>query len=117
MNKVLSVTAGILFGAALVVATPMAHAAINVEGAKSLFDDNECSKCHSIDKTKKGPSLKKIALKYKGKPAAESEAKLYKHLISGPKVKLEDGSQEDHKIIETKDEAQIKNLVQWILSL
>jgi len=118
MNKALNVTTCLLFGAALVIATPMAKAAsINVEAAKSLFDDNECSKCHSIDKTKKGPSLKKIALKYKGKPEAETDAKLIKHLSTGPKVKLEDGSQEDHKIIETKDEAQIKNLIHWILSL
>jgi len=70
-----------------------------------------------MDKTKKGPSLKKIAAKYKEKPAADTEAKLIKHLTTGPKVKLEDGTEEDHKIIETKDEAQIKNLIRWILSL
>ena len=116
MNKVLTISASILFGAALILATPLARAAnIDVDAAKSLFDDNECSKCHSIDKTKKGPSLKKIALKYKGK--GDVDAKLMKHLTSGEKVKLEDGSQEDHKIIETKDEAQIKNLIHWILSL
>ena len=38
-------------------------------------------------------------------------------MTTGPKVKLEDGSEEDHKIIDTKDQAEIKNLVYWILSL
>lgn len=116
MNRALYMTACVLSGAALILAAPVAKAAnIDVAAAQTLFDDNECSKCHSIDKTKKGPSLKKIALKYKGK--GDVDAKLIKHLTSGEKVKLEDGSQEDHKIIETKDEAQIKNLIHWILSL
>jgi len=116
MNRLLPPTLCVIFGAALMIGAPVANAAgVNVEAAKTLFDDNECSKCHSIDKTKKGPSLKKIALKYKGK--ADTDAKLIKHLTTGPKVKLEDGSEEDHKIIETKDEAQIKNLIHWILSL
>lgn len=109
-------TASLFSGAALLMATHVVQAAdFDAAAAKSLADDNECSKCHSIDKTKKGPSYKKIALKYKGK--ADAETKLVKHLTTGPKVKLEDGSEEDHKIIETKDEAQIKNLIRWILSL
>jgi cytochrome c len=116
MSRTLSLTACVLFGATLILAAPVAKAAgVDVAAAQSLFDDNECSKCHSIDKTKKGPSLKKIALKFKGK--ADAEATLIKHLKSGAKVKLEDGSQEDHKIIEAKDDAQIKNLIHWILSL
>ena len=116
MNKALSVTACALFGAALAFATPVVQAAtIDAAAAQALAKDNECFKCHTIDKTKKGPSYKKIALKYKGK--ADAEAKLVKHITTGPKVKLEDGSEEDHKIIETKDDAQIKNLIHWILSL
>jgi cytochrome c len=116
MNRTLYIVACILSGTALIIATPAARAAtIDVEAAKSLFDDNECSKCHSVDKTKKGPPLKKISQKYKGK--ADAEAALLKHLKSGVKVKLEDGSQEDHKIIEAKDDGQIKNLIHWILSL
>ena len=114
----LSVTASLVSCAVLLLATHVVQAAdFDADAAKALADDNECSKCHSMDKTKKGPSFKKIAAKYKGKPAAETEAKLVKHLTSGEKVKVEDGSEEDHKIIETKDEAQIRNLIRWILSL
>jgi len=39
-----------------------------------------------------------------------------KAFTTGPKVKLQDGSEEEHKIIKTKDAAQLKNLAQWILS-
>ena len=37
-------------------------------------------------------------------------------MTSGLKVKLEDGTEEEHKIIDTKDPAQLKNLADWILS-
>ncbi|MCC4115599.1 c-type cytochrome [Aromatoleum toluclasticum] len=89
--------------------------AVDADAAKSLAKENDCFKCHAIDKTKKGPSYKKIADKYKGKEA-EGFEKIRKNITTGPKVKLEDGTEEDHKIINTKDEAQIKNLMQWILS-
>jgi len=92
-----------------------AHAAIDEEAAKATGKRNDCFKCHAIDKTKKGPSYKKVALKYKGNP--EAEAKIIKHLTTGPKVKLEDGTEENHKIIDTKDQSEIKNLADWILSL
>lgn len=92
-----------------------ASAAFDEGAAKALAKKNDCFKCHAVDKTKKGPSYQKIASKYKGKEA-EGEQKMMKNITTGPKVKLEDGSEEDHKIIETKDQNEIKNLIQWILS-
>ena len=89
--------------------------ALDEEAAKALAKKNDCFKCHAIDKPKKGPSYKKIAEKYKGKEAA-SEDKLIKHLTTGPKVKLEDGTEEEHRNIEAKDKAEIKNLIQWVLA-
>ena len=91
-----------------------AKAAIDEDAAQALAKKNDCFKCHAIDKTKKGPSYKKIAAKYKGK--AEGEEKAIKNMTSGNKVKLEDGTEEDHKVIDTKDPKELKNLVQWILS-
>lgn len=88
---------------------------INVDAAMALAKKNDCFKCHAIEKTKKGPSYKKVAAKYKGK--ADGEAKVIKNFTTGPKVKLEDGTEEDHKIIDTKDPKELKNLAQWILSL
>ena len=93
----------------------VAHAAVDADAAQALAKKNDCAKCHSIDKTKKGPAFKKIAATYKGK--ADGEEKIIKNITSGNKVKLEDGSEEDHKIIDTKDPAALKNLADWILSL
>lgn len=91
------------------------HAAIDAEAAQALAKQNDCFKCHAVDKTKKGPSLKAIAAKYRGKP--EGQEKAIKNMTTeGHKVKLEDGTEEEHKVIGTKDAAAIKNLAEWILS-
>ena len=60
------------------------------------------------------PSLKKIAAKYRGK--ADGEQAVIKNITTAPKVKLEDGTEEEHTVIKTKDPAQLKNLAEWILS-
>jgi cytochrome c len=98
---------------ALVTTVPV-HAAVDADAAQALFKKNDCSKCHSVDKTKKGPSLKSIAAKYKGK--ADGQAIVIKNITTGPKVKLDDGSQEDHKVVDTKDAAALKNVADWILA-
>ena len=49
----------------------------------------------------------------------DAEAKLVTHLTTGEKAKFPDGHEEEHKIVKTsppKDNAQVKNLVQWILA-
>lgn len=89
-------------------------AAVDADAAAALFKKNDCGKCHSIDKSKKGPALKKIAAKYKGK--ADGQANIVKNITSGSKVKLDDGSEEEHKIIDTKDQAALKNLADWVLA-
>lgn len=101
--------------AALIISSQAVAAGVDAEAAKALAKENDCFKCHAMDKTKKGPSYKKIAAKYKGK--ADGESKLITNFTTGPKVKLEDGTEEEHKIIKTKDEKQLKNLANWILSL
>ena len=100
--------------AAMAVASTSAIAAVDADAAAALFKKNDCSKCHSIDKAKKGPALKKIAANHKGK--ADGQAAIIKAITTGPKVKMDDGSQEDHKIIDTKDAAAQKNLADWILA-
>jgi len=92
--------------------------AADEEAAKALARQNNCFKCHSVDKDKDGPAYKKVAEKYRGKP--DAEARLIEHVTSGEKAKFPDGHEEEHKIVKTsppKDMAQIKNLIQWILSL
>ena len=100
-----------LFGAGHAV---FAADTVDAEAAKALAKKNDCFTCHSVDKDKKGPSYKKIAAKYKGKPDAEDT--VIKDITTGPKIKLEDGTEQEHKIINSKDMAAIKNLANWILS-
>ena len=102
--------AALLAGAGL--ATP--SFALDADAAQALAKKNDCFKCHAIDKDKKGPSYQKIAKDNKGK--ADAEAKVTKSITTGPKVKLSDGTEEEHKKIEAKDPAQVKGLVQWILA-
>ena len=89
-----------------------ASAAVDADAANKMAKDNGCTKCHSVDKTKKGPSYQKTAAKYKGK--ADAEAKLTEFLVKGPKVKMDDGSEEEHKAV--KADPGLKNLVQFILA-
>jgi cytochrome c len=95
--------------------------AVDAEAANALAKKNNCFKCHAIEDVKgkemDGPSFKKVAEKFRGKPGAEN--RLIEHITTGEKAKYADGHEEEHKIIKTspsKDMEQIKNIVQWILS-
>jgi cytochrome c len=104
----------LLAGSALLALSTPVVAQVDADAAKALFKQNECTKCHNPEKSKKGPSLKKTAEKYKGKASAEQE--ITKHLTVSKKVKLDDGTEEDHKVLETKDPKELSNIAKWILS-
>jgi cytochrome c len=104
----------LLTGSAFLALSMPVAAQVDAEAAKALFKQNECTKCHNPEKKKKGPSLMKTAKEYKGK--ADAEQQIIKHMTAGNKVKFEDGTEEDHKIIDTKDPKELSNLAKWILS-
>lgn len=116
MNKmrILAIRSFALFalGAALFSANAQA---IDVDAAKSLAKQNNCFRCHGVDKDKDGPAWNKIAAKFKSDPQAEE--KLLRHLTSGETAKFPDGHEEAHTILKSDDPAASKNLVDWILSL
>ena len=87
--------------------------AADATAAEALAKKSKCTTCHTVDKAKDGPSYKEIAAKYKGK--ADGSQKLFTHLTTDPKVKI-DGKEETHEGPKTKNESEIKNLVAWILS-
>jgi len=89
--------------------------ALDAEEAQALAKKEGCLKCHALDKKKEAKSLIEISKSLKGKPNAE--AKLLHHLTSAEMVKFEDGKEEEHKVLKTKDKDAIKNLTDWILSL
>jgi cytochrome c len=96
---------------ALSVSLP-AHA-VDADAAQALARKSNCMKCHSVAAKKEGPSFKETAAKYKGK--ADAEQKLVTHLTTNPKVKV-DGKEEEHDSLKTKNDADVRNVVQWILS-
>jgi cytochrome c len=112
-----SVAGGLLAGAilsALLTCATQAQAA-DADAAQTLARQSGCFKCHGVEKQKDGPAWRDVAAKYAGKP--DAEAKLIHHITSGEKAKFADGHEEEHKIVKSQDAKEIKNLVDWILSL
>jgi len=106
----------ILCAAVVLTFSASSFAAVDVDAAKLLARENSCFKCHGIEKPKDGPAYTKVAEKYRGNAGAE--AKLIHHITSGEMAKFPDGHQEAHKNLKDKaSPEEIKNLVDWILSL
>jgi cytochrome c len=90
--------------------------AADADQAQALATQNNCFKCHHVEKKKDGPSYKEVAAKYRDKGKAEAQERILNHLTTGEKAKFPDGHEEKHKVIKAKDPAEVKNLVDWILS-
>jgi len=99
---------------------PATALAVDDAAAKALWKRNDCNKCHATKRDKKGPSLKKMAKELKEKAEKKKstpEEVAIEQMTKGPKVKLLDsGKEEEHKVIDTKDMNEIKNLAGWILA-
>jgi cytochrome c len=95
------------------LAVPFGVQGQDVTAAEALAKKSGCMKCHSVSAKKEGPSFKDTAAKYKGKPDAEKALTTF--LTSNPKVKV-DGKEEMHDAPKANDQAQITNLVKYILS-
>jgi len=109
-HHVLAVAAG--FGVALGISADAN--AVDAAAAQQLARQSNCLKCHAVDRKKEGPAYKDVAAKYKGKPDARERITF--HVTSGEKVKFEDGHEEEHAIVKTKDKDKIDNIVDWILA-
>jgi len=107
MNKSLiavAAAAGMIFGAS-------ANAAVDAAKAKQLATKYNCLACHAVDKKLVGPAYQDVAKKYKGdKSAAEKLAGKVKGGGSGVwgAIPMPPNNVPD---------ADIKTLVDWILSL
>jgi len=94
------------------LAAGSAHAALDMAAAEAMMKKDGCAACHAVDKKVIGPSYQEVAAKYAGdKDAAAKLAKKVKEGGSGtwgqipmpPNVTVSD--------------ADIKALVDWILTL
>ena len=89
--------------------------AADAAAAEALARQNRCFMCHAVDKKKVGPSFKEAAAKLKSDK--DAVAKLTTHVTGGGKMKGEGGKDEPHPALKTKKPEEIRNLVDWILSL
>lgn len=89
--------------------------ALDVLAAQRLARQSGCTSCHGVYQAKDGPAWKDVAAKYHGEAGAAE--RLYRHLTTGRKARMADGSERDHPIVKTSDPARIRNLVDWILAL
>jgi len=105
----------IILTVALLTGCLTANAEVDVNAAKSIAKQNNCFRCHGVDKDKEGPAWNKISAKFKADPKAQE--KLLHHLSSGEVAKFPDGHEEPHAILKSEDAKQTQNLVDWILSL
>ncbi len=110
LSKTFAVLAAAIVSLSAVPGTARAEA--DEDAAKALAKESKCTTCHSVNKKKDGPPYKETAEKYRGKPDAVE--KLYEHLTTNPTIKVK-GKEEQHKSPKTDDEAEIRNLIAWIL--
>jgi cytochrome c len=112
---------GRAFAPAVVAATLLAMVpagstwAVDAAAAEQAIKDNKCTKCHTVDRKKDGPAYRDVAAKFKTE--ADPQGKVIHHMTAGEKVKFPDGHEEQHKKIKVPDDAALKNVAQWILSL
>lgn len=111
-NAVLRLPVVLLLGLA---GTVPVQAEVDAEAAQALAKRNDCFKCHAIDRNKKAPAYRRIAGRLKTKPDAVEV--IVEHITSGHMVQLQDGTDEKHVVIDTRDPDELRNLALWILSL
>lgn len=86
-----------------------------LSGGNRCESEQPACQSRAADKTKKGPAYSRIATCLKTKP--DGVETIIEHITTGPMIQLADGSDEKHKVIDTKDTAELQNLARWILSL
>ncbi|HET9404617.1 MAG TPA: c-type cytochrome [Burkholderiales bacterium] len=99
-----------------IIVTFLAAACITLAGtaqaSEKLAQASGCMACHSIDKKLIGPSYKDVAAKYRGNKGAEVE--LIKKVKAGGKGVWGDIPMTPNAHVK---DADLKAIVQWILSL
>ena len=87
----------------------------NAEAALALAKRNDCFKCHAIDRAKRGPAYRDVAARLRNRP--DGVEAIVGHITSGRLVRLEDGNEVNHRIIDTTDPDELANFARWLLAL
>jgi cytochrome c len=95
-----------------------APGAVDADAAIMLARKNGCFRCHALDRVKTGPAFKSVAEGYRSDYAAGLKRE-DSHLTAGDMLVL-NGVVDVHRVLRTNppnDPVQLKNLIDWILSL
>ena len=97
----------------LTAALSFSSAAFAADDGEALFKKNNCTTCHNVDKKVVGPALKDVAAKYRGN--GEAQATLEKKVRSGGSGNW--GSMPMPPAPKSVSDADLKTIIQWVLSL
>lgn len=108
-----SLLVSMMYAASLLMGSPAL--ALSDDEVKSIMKKSNCFKCHTEtkDKPKDGPPYAEVAEYFKKEKNAEAD--LYKRLTTVTQVKIKD-EKKDHEPLKTRDDAEIKAVIKWILS-
>jgi cytochrome c len=91
---------------------------VDADAAIHLARKNGCFRCHALERIKTGPPFKTVAAAYRTTYDAGLKRE-YTHLTAGDMFVL-NGNVDHHRVLHTippNDPVQLKNLIDWILSL
>lgn len=86
---------------------------VDTVAAEVLARKSACFKCHAVEREKDGPSFKDIASRKRG--TADAEAGLARFLKTGA-MPGKESTKEKHPQVKSNDDAEIGNLVRYVLS-
>jgi cytochrome c len=101
---------GILFSGLSASAAPLSD-----EQVKTVLRQSNCFKCHSEteNKAKDAPSFKEINADVRGRTNVEQ--RFIRRVTTRTKAEVKN-KEVDHEPLKTKDEAEVRAVVQWIMS-
>lgn len=106
---------GLLLAGCIVVlltVQPAFAQSADASAAEASAKKSNCLMCHAVDAKKAGPSFKETAAKYKGK--ADAEQALFARLALSARAKS--GKEETHVPFKSNNDAEVRNVIKWILS-
>jgi cytochrome c len=103
-----------LLGAATCLMPTAVHAFTD-DDIRGILKKSNCFKCHSEleNKAKDAPSFKELADDVRKRPNRED--RFYKRVTTKTTAEVK-GKEVDHEPLKTKNEAEIRAVVKWLLS-
>ncbi len=114
LSKTMRTFAPFVIGA-IVWLQPQSSHAFSDDEIRGILKKSNCFKCHSEleNKSKDAPSFKELAEDVRKRP--NREERFYKRVTTKTTAEVK-GKEVDHDPLKTKNEAEIRAVVKWLLS-